>query len=172
MPDIKELDPLAARACLEALTRLLQDAVEDGASVGFLPPLQESEAHHYWLSTFDAMEAGGRLLLIAQEGEEIVGSVQLGLASMPNGRHRAEVMKLFVHTNARRKGIGEQLMHAIEEIAKAQGRTLLVLDTREGDPSEQLYRKVGYTKAGVIPDYARSASGELHTTAFYYKALP
>ena len=172
MLEIQELDPLAARGCLDSLTHLLQDAVEHGASVGFLPPLQDSEARNFWLSTIDAMETGGRLLLIARNGDQIVGSVQLALAGMPNGRHRAEVMKLFVHTNTRRQGIGERLMQALEQRAREHGRTLLVLDTREGDPSEFLYQKVGYTKAGVIPQYARSASGDLHTTAFYYKALP
>ena len=62
-------------------------------------------------------------------------------------------------------------MVAIEKIAAERGRTTLVLDTRLDDPSERLYLEIGYTKAGVIPRYARSASGELHTTSFFYKLL-
>ncbi len=62
-------------------------------------------------------------------------------------------------------------MSAIEEEARRIGRTTLVLDTRAGDPSEQLYANLGYTRAGVIPEYARSANGALHTTVFMYKLL-
>ena len=63
------------------------------------------------------------------------------------------------------------LMRAVEDRARQAGRTTLVLDTRQGDPSERLYAAMGYRRAGVIPAYARSANGTLHATAFYYKLL-
>ena len=62
-------------------------------------------------------------------------------------------------------------MRTVEALAREQGRTLLVLDTREGDAAELLYRKLGYTAAGVIPGYARSAGGSLDGSVFYYKQL-
>src|SRR5260370_39056085 len=117
------------------------------------------------------MAAGGLWLLVATENGRVIGCVQLELASMPNGGHRADVKQLFVQTSARGQGVGRALMTALEDVARTQGRSLLVLDPRQGDPSEQLYLRIGYTRAGVIPGYARSASGELHTTAFYYKEL-
>jgi GNAT superfamily N-acetyltransferase len=71
-----------------------------------------------------------------------VGAVQLDLAERPNALYRAEVMKLFVHRRARRQGIGRILMGAVELAAMEAGRSLLVLDTRKGDPSEQLYLSI------------------------------
>ena len=50
-------------------------------------------------------------------------------------------------------------------------RTTLVLDTREGDPSERLYRSLDYTCIGVIPQYCISANGSLDGSAFYYKLI-
>jgi acetyltransferase len=97
--------------------------------------------------------------------------VQLALATQQNATHRAEVQKVMVHTRHRRQGIGQALMAAVEESAGAAGRTLLVLDTRRGDISESLYLKVGYKRAGVIPGYARSASGMLDDTVIYYRLL-
>src|SRR5260370_2629391 len=114
------------------------------------------------------MAAGGLWLLVATENGRVIGCVQLELASMPNGGHRADVKKLFVHTSARGRGVGRSLMTALEDVARAQGRSLLVLDTRQDDPSEQLDLRIGYTQAGVIPGYARSASSELPTTALCY----
>jgi ribosomal protein S18 acetylase RimI-like enzyme len=105
------------------------------------------------------------------DGATLVGSVQLELAQKPNAAHRAEVKRLLVARSVRRRVIGERLMRRLHELARQHGRTLLVLDTRQGDPSELLYQKLGYTKAGVIPAYARSASGSLAATAFYFHQL-
>lgn len=154
------------------LVALLKDAVDSGASVGFLPPLAEAEGEAYWRGVVDEVRDGSCVLLGAREADgTLVGTAQLLLATRPNGSHRAEVAKVIVHTKARRRGIGRALMLALEERARRLGRTTLVLDTRRGDPSEQLYTSVGYTLAGVIPRYARSANGALDPSAFYYRVL-
>ncbi len=155
-----------------ALATLLRDAVESGASVGFLPPLGASEATAYWAAVADGLRDGSRVVLAARDDAlGLVGSAQLELAMRPNARHRAEVAKVMVHRSARRRGVGRALMLALEDHARRLGRTTLVLDTRQGDPSEGLYRAVGWTFAGAIPRYARSASGTLDGTALYYKLL-
>lgn len=169
---IETLDAAAAAREAKALAELLGDAVDGGASVGFLPPLTDAEATAYWRSVIASVGAGSRILLVARGTEgQVVGSAQLALALQVNGRHRAEVQKVMVHTKARRRGIGRALMRAVEDRARQAGRMTLVLDTRQGDPSERLYTAMGYRKAGVIPAYARSANGALHATAFYYKLL-
>jgi ribosomal protein S18 acetylase RimI-like enzyme len=150
---------------------LLQDAVDSGASVGFLPPLSGEDASDYWHSVLRDLDAAHRLLLGAMDRARLVGSVQLELAWKPNAVHRAEVQRLLVLRSARRRGIGERLMRQLEELARQRGRTLLVLDTRQGDPSELLYQKIGYTRVGVIPGYARSSNGSLDTTAVYFRQL-
>jgi len=62
-------------------------------------------------------------------------------------------------------------MASVEAAARAHGRSLLVLDTRKSDPSERLYRSLGYIEAGSIPRYARGAGGELHDTVLFYREL-
>jgi GNAT superfamily N-acetyltransferase len=157
---------------LSGLLALLKDAVDSGASVGFLPPLADAEGEAYWRGVVEAVRDGSCVLLGAREPDgTLVGTAQLLPATRPNGSHRAEVAKVIVHTKARRRGIGRALMLAIEKRARGLGRTTLVLDTRRGDPSEQLYISVGYTLAGVIPRYARSADGALDPSAFYYRLL-
>jgi len=154
-------------AALRELTDLLIAVVDDGASIGFLPPLARSEAEAYWQGVLGP----GVVLLVAQSGSRILGTVQLQLAMRANGRHRAEVAKLMVHPDARRQGLGRRLMEAVEVAARREERTLLVLDTRAGDPSNGLYSSLGFVEAGRIPDYARSADGSLDATALYYKRL-
>jgi GNAT superfamily N-acetyltransferase len=153
------------------LCDLLIDAVESGASVGFLPPLDRDTATDYWCSVIDAIREGRRVLLIAQEAGEIQGSVQLDLEMRPNGNHRAEPMKLFVHRRARRRGLAKALLAELEAVARRLGRTLLVMDTRKGGEAEKLCQSLGYVPFGEVPNYARSASGQLHTTVFFYRPL-
>jgi GNAT superfamily N-acetyltransferase len=168
---VETLDAIQAHAAVPQLVALLQDAVESGASVGFMPPLGDAEARSYWQGVVTALQGQSRILLVARQDHGIVGTVQLDLARQPNGLHRAEVMKLMVHRSVRRQGVGRALMAAVDEVARENGRSLLLLDTRCGDAAEQLYRVCGYIAFGVVPKYARGSDGELHDTVFFYRAL-
>ncbi|WP_068612809.1 GNAT family N-acetyltransferase [Paenibacillus tuaregi] len=152
---------------LDELSRLLIDVVNEGASVGFLPPLEVEEANAYWRQV---NEPGVKLWAAVQDGR-IIGTVQLQLAGKKNALHRAEIAKLMVHPASRRNGLAKRLMLTAEEAAHQEGRTLLVLDTREGDPSNLLYQSLGYIEAGRIPGFAMSAGGSLDATVIYYKDL-
>lgn len=169
--EITLLDGLGMDRRFQELRDLLRDGVNHGASLGFLPPLSIEAAAAYWREVVGPVETGSRVLLGAVAEGRLVGAVQLDLCGRGNGLHRAEVMKLMVDSGVRRRGIGRRLMAALEEAARGLDRTLLVMDTRDGDPSCSLYESLGYTRAGVIPRYARSANGELHATAIYYKEL-
>lgn len=168
------IEPLALPASVSEmadLIALLCDSVNHGASVGFLPPLSEAEARAWWETTLAEVTGGERVILAARDSTGIVGCVHLALPGKPNAAHRAEVQKLLVHTRARRQGLGEALMQAIEAEAAARGRTLLVLDTREGDDAPRLYRRLGYIEAGVIPGYALEADGSASGSIFFYRDL-
>jgi acetyltransferase len=171
---IASLDPEEAEKNIDQLAGLLIDAVESGASVGFLPPLGTEEALGYWREVIAAMRQGRRVLLLALEGDSgdvIQGSVQLDLETRANGNHRAEATKLFVHRRARRGGLAKVLMSELEAAARRLGRTLLVMDTRKGGEAEKMCESLGYVRYGEVPNYARSADGQLHTTVFFYRQL-
>ncbi len=163
--------PEEAERDMQQLANLLMDAVASGASIGFMPPLEESEALNYWRSVIAAMRDGSRILLVAADGDLIQGSVQIGLEMRANGNHRAEAMKLFVHRRARRQGLARALMAEVESTARNIGRTLLLMDTRTGGEAEKMCEALGYMKFGEVPDYARNADGLLHATSFFYKQL-
>ncbi|MBK7930005.1 MAG: GNAT family N-acetyltransferase [Bryobacterales bacterium] len=171
MIDYYSMSAAEAEAALPALAELVIDAVDSGASIGFLPPLAEADALVYWRDVVVAVRDGSRILLVAAEAGVIQGSVQLGLEKRANGQHRCEAMKLFVHRRARRRGIARELMAEAESAARAAGCTLMLMDTRKGGEADQLCQKLGYEAYGEVPGYARSGNGELHTTVFYYRKL-
>lgn len=163
--DLEEITSIKEH--LEELTSLLMEVVEDGASIGFLKPVERCVIQDYWKHVLSS----DVILIVAKIEGRIVGSIQVHLCTKQNGAHRAEIAKLITHPHHRRKGIGRLLIEEAEQRAKNNGRTLLVLDTREGDPSNLLYTSYGFVKAGRIPDYAKSVDGKLEATVIYYKEI-
>ena len=158
-------------AQVDALADLLVDSVDDGASVGFMHPLEKAKAVAFWRRVAEGVAAGERALLIAEDESGIVGTVHLMLALPENQPHRADLTKMLVHPRARRRGLGAALMEAAEEMARDCGRTLLVLDTVTGSDAERLYARLGWIRVGEIPEFALLSRGGLWGTVVFYKKL-
>jgi GNAT superfamily N-acetyltransferase len=171
--EVARLDGAGLAAELPALAEVLHACVLDGASVGFVLPFARDAAEAFWRdAVLPPLAAGRRRLLVARDGSQITGTVQLLHDMPPNQPHRAEVAKLLVHPTARRRGIARALMAAIESEARSLGRTLLTLDTRTGDPSERLYRALGWNVVGSLPGWCRdTATDRLDATTFMWKDL-
>lgn len=168
--------PLSAREAKErigALSAILIDCVEDGASVSFMAPLSQERADAFWQEVAEGVAAGERVLLAAYDGAigRIVGTVQILLKQPENQPHRADIAKMLVHRQSRKQGIGAALMRAAEDAARAAGKTVLVLDTVPGTAAERLYTRLGWTPVGVIPNYAMWPQGGFCDTTVFYKHL-
>lgn len=154
------------------LADVLIDCVEGGASVSFMLPLHRDKAEAFWRGVADGVGRNERVLLIAEDADgEVLGTVQLVTAQPDNQPHRADIAKMLVHRKARRRGIAQQLMDAVEQEARKEGKTVLVLDTVTGGDAERLYQRAGWLRAGEVPKYALMPDGELCGTTFYYKHL-
>jgi ribosomal protein S18 acetylase RimI-like enzyme len=158
---------------IDMLGDILHAVVHDGAGVSFVVPFSQDDGRAFWTDkVLPGVHSRTRRVLVARQGPRIVGTVQLELAWPPNQQHRAEVTKLLVHPDARRRGIARALMMALEPVAVNAGRTLLTLDTWTGGAAEGLYRSLGYETVGVIPRVARgSTTSALEPTTIMYKEL-
>jgi len=169
---IRRLGANEAAACVEALADVLVDCVEGGASVSFMLPLQRERAVAFWRKVADEVARGERALLVAEDAEGgIVGTVQLVLSLPQNQPHRADVAKMLVHRRARRRGVAQRLLEAVDEEARREGRSVLVLDTVTGGVAERLYARAGWQRVGEVPRYALLPDGEYCSTTFFYKQL-
>lgn len=159
-------------AAVPQLAEVLADAVDGGASVGFVAPFTVRDAQVWWQTVKPGLLSGATLLWVARDGDAIVGTVQVKLElTYTNGRHRGEVAKLLVHRQARGRGVGRALLAAAERAAAAHGVTLLMLDTETGKPAESLYRSAGWIEVGVVPEHSAGPDGLLNPTTFYYKPI-
>jgi ribosomal protein S18 acetylase RimI-like enzyme len=155
---------------VDGLTDLLLDAVSGGASVSFMAALQPAEAKEWWSKTLAASRPKA-VLLIARDEQGIVGTVQMQPSWAPNQPHRGDVLKLMVHRRGRRRGIARALMEELERYAVEEKITLLLLDTCKGTPAERLYTELGWSRVGVVPNFALNPDGSSCDTVFFYKQL-
>lgn len=106
-----------------------------------IPPLKQT------LAELEAEFESG-IILKAVEGGEIIGSVR---ARCENGT--AYIGKLIVHPAHQGKGIGTQLLYAIEQTLPAQRYELFT--SSKSEKNIRLYERVGYRKfmgKQVAPD--------------------
>ena len=125
-------------------------------------------AYHAAVASLDERE---RLLVVAEDDDVVVGMAQLAFSGAANAAHRAEVQRVGVAASARGRGIGRELMTAVERAALEHDVTLLWLTTHDGTEACSFYEAVGYTRLGVMPNYSRRPDGTLWTAAFYFKDL-
>ena len=167
---VRRIGPNEAVTHIEALADVLVDCVEGGASVSFMLPLSREKALAFWRNTAEGVARRERVLLVAEDPDgQVMGTVQLVTLQPDNQPHRADVSKMLVRRQSRRRGIAQRLMAAIEDVARDEGKTVLVLDTVTGGDAERLYERAGWQRVGVVPNYALMPDGALCGTTFYYK---
>jgi GNAT superfamily N-acetyltransferase len=167
------LSPDGAADRVGALSAVLIDCVEGGASVSFMAPLSRDKADAFWRQVAEGVAAGERALVVAEDRStgELLGTVQVVLRQPDNQPHRADVAKMLVHRRVRRRGIAAALLGAAENAAREAGKTLLVLDTVTGSDAERLYERLGWQRVGIIPNYALWPQGGYCDTTVFYKQI-
>jgi GNAT superfamily N-acetyltransferase len=169
---VRRLGANEAAASAQALAEVLIDCVHGGASVSFMAPLPYDKALAFWRGVAEGVARQERVLLVAERADEgIVGTVQLITAMPDNQPHRADVAKMLVHRRARRQGVAQLLMAAVDDAARAEGKTVLVLDTVTGGDAERLYQRAGWQHVGSVPRYALMPDGAFCATTFFFKHL-
>ena len=169
--EIRRLDAPALREQLDALAGVLHDCVAGGASVGYMAPFTLADARAAFRGFAAEVEAGRRVLLAAFADGEVVGTVQVIGATMPTQPHRGEIAMMLVHRSARRRGIARRLMAHAEAEARAEGKTLLVLDAVTDGDAARLYARLGWTEVGVVPNFALYPDGRFCDTTYFWKAV-
>ena len=171
MIEIRQLSGTEGRNHIGALAEVLLDCVAGGASVGFMASLTKAAAEAFFEKALKGVDDGERILLAAFIDSKPVGTIQILTATPPNQPHRADLAKLLVHRSARSQGVATRLMECAEEASRQADKTLLVLDTVTGGAAEKLYQRLGWTRVGVIPNYALFPDGRWCDTTIFWKKL-
>ncbi|KAJ7472666.1 acyl-CoA N-acyltransferase [Mycena latifolia] len=133
----------------------------------FTPPLNRDVIINWWKERATDAADGKRIIFMAF-AQYPDGQRQLA----ETGPFRGVIEKLLVSPNFRRRGIARKLMEKLEEVAKARGQTLLMVDTVTGSPAESVYPRLGYILLGIVPNYGiHPLDRSLRGGTFYWKQL-
>jgi GNAT superfamily N-acetyltransferase len=168
---IRSVNATELAGVLKDLVHVFRDTVNSGSPLGFMPPITMETSRDYWLSIKPQVVSGARILLVASYESTVVGSAQLELSQRTNSLHRADVQRVFVARSLRGRGVGSALMREVEDVARAQGRSLLTLNTRYNEPAHAWYKSLGYADVGVIPGWTVGANGERYDHVTMFKEL-
>lgn len=171
MIEIRQLTAEEASQYVGDLADVLLDCVAGGASVSFMASLTRPEAESFFEQVVEGVRRGDRILLAGFWDSKLVGTVQIVFPLPPNQPHRADIAKLLVARPARKQGVAQRLMEHAEVASRLAGKTLLVLDTVTGDNAERLYTRLGWTRVGVIPNYALFPDGRWCDTTIFWKQV-
>ena len=128
--EIRECDAITADVVV-AFERLLPQLSSSNPAPG-LPELAE------------IVRSPATVLLLAYDGEAIVGSLTLVLFRIPTGL-RAWIEDVVVDEQARGKGVGDALSRAALERARAAGaRTVDLTSLVSRQSANRLYRSIGF----------------------------
>lgn len=72
----------------------------------------------------------------------------------------AEILTIAVHEKGARNGLGWRLMQGAMRESRVRGGEIMFLEVDDGNhPAINLYRKLGFEKAGERPAYYADANG-------------
>lgn len=147
---IERLGPADAPAYRELMLRAYAESPE-----AFTATVEERAAlpMDWWLQRLDDRPHADEFSLGARQGERLVGAVTLERQTRPKHRHKALLLGMYVAPEARRAGLGRQLVDALMHRARASdGLKLVTLTLTEGNaPAEALYSAFGFARFGVEP---------------------
>jgi GNAT superfamily N-acetyltransferase len=104
----------------------------------------------------DAYIDAGRVL-VAVDGDAVVGQLQLTDADGPAA---AEIKNMAVAPSHQGRGIGRALVEAAIALARAEGRSMLVVATAAADTGNlRFYQRAGFRMRSVERDAFTAATG-------------
>ncbi|KAL8396499.1 hypothetical protein RB594_009927 [Gaeumannomyces avenae] len=137
----------------------------DHMTGAFLPPLNHEKLLAWWKERI-ADAAAGRVAILflldesepgtRPKGAELVGVALLSLPASETSPFRGHVESLLVGSRYRRSGRAVQLMRGVHAEAVKRNRTLLTAEAQSGSAGEALFKKLGYTEVGRVPNYSLS----------------
>lgn len=155
-----ELNPQLSEELADRLIQIWIEVGNAGGAVGVPVPTERKHVEPLADKALYRVREGDEYLVVAYDGEEIVGFGFLDRGRGPLFRHWAMIKRLQVQPSRQGEGIGAALLAAMERFASELGLEQLHLTVRGGTGIEKFYVRHGYDVVAVIPDIIRVAPGD------------
>lgn len=127
---------------IEEITEYSSEALEILCKL--LPQLSKNAAPPSELLTQQIVECEATRLLVAKEGELILGMLTIVIFPIPSGV-RAWIEDVVVDESGRGKGVGEALSQHALSLARSKGAKTVDLTSRPSrEAANRLYQRIGF----------------------------
>jgi RimJ/RimL family protein N-acetyltransferase len=137
--------PLDAGSIIEFVKTVLDNA--DWSATQAHEADEDIEKEAEWIE--DHRDSPGKLILLAESGGKIVGMLHFANGARERNRHSG-AFGMSVRSDWRRRGVGEALIQALLDWARAnpliEKVSLVVFSTN--DPAIRLYHRMGFIEEG------------------------
>ncbi len=139
---------------LPAILAILNEVIATSTAVFSDDPVTLEEQRE-WLRR---RRESGFPVLVAREGDDVLGYASYGeFRSHPGYRTTVE-HTVHVASRARRRGIGRELVRRLIELAREDGRHVMVAGVDAGNgPSIALHEQLGFVESARMSEIARKS---------------
>ena len=159
---------------MRRLIEVWVDVSNAGGAVGFAPPPPDvtfADVEPLAVVALRSVDEGRDHVVVAYEGETIVGFAFLEHRPGPLFRHWATIKRLQVHPADQGRGIGRELLRACHDHARKLGIEALHLTVRGGTGREAFYASEGYELIVTIPQAIRLSAEDTRHELYMVKQL-
>lgn len=138
----------ATPADIAAITAIYNDAVANTVAI-FNENLVDEANRLDWL---EARQAAGFPVIVAVEGESVLGYASYGDWRAFSGYRHTVEHSVYVKKTVRGRGLGQALLEALLPLARAQGKHVMIAGIESGNlASIKLHQKLGFEITGQMP---------------------
>ena len=155
---------------MQDLCESAEAAIKDGGGFGWIKMPSRDVMERYWRGVILVPH---RDLFVGRVDGTIAGTIQLIRQPSHNEAQAfsAKMISLFVSPWARRFGIAQDMVKAVEKFAKKKGIDVVRLDVRETqEDAIELFKSLDYEHWGTNPRYAK-VKGKLYQGFYFQKDL-
>ena len=137
------------------ILKVMNNVLKYETTIGFPGPLEQPEGERIIDNLSEDVKAKRAYVLIAEQGEDVVGQLILTPHRLPNCKHLVELSRGIIDPSFRGAGLA---LNAFKEIAKKCdeiGGEVIYLDVRAGTVAAELWKSFGFVPFGRLTDYAR-----------------
>jgi ribosomal protein S18 acetylase RimI-like enzyme len=157
---------------LDGVHALVAAGVARGEALGFVDPPAPDDYRRSLAALLDrSATVNGGVFAAIRDGR-VVGTAQWSRSRYPTRRGLAELDRVAVAPDARRGGIGREVVEAVVADAAAHGIEVLVLEVRgDNHGAIALYERCAFSRCGRIPN-AVSVGSSRYDLVLMARELP
>jgi L-amino acid N-acyltransferase YncA len=148
---LNQITPTTGAGILYVMNRVLRHET----TIGFPEPLDPIEGEQLIAKLNDDVKAGRSYVLVAEQGDKVVGQLILTPHRLPNCKHLVELSRGIIDPSFRGTGLALSAFKEIARKCEEIGGEVIYLDVRAGTVAAELWKSFGFVPFGKLPDYAR-----------------